>query len=166
MSRALPWVAILISFNLLLLNYAGYEAPLTAGEVQVGTNSGITALSSMLKVATNSGTGELGIESSFNQGEAAIVSANTIRVGGSNAQGVYNLTNGTVTAGLMKLRNGNFNQMGGSVTSALQIAIGTYALSSGTLRLPGLDLPNYPGSVYFIDLNAAVMQTGGDQFLW
>src|SRR2546430_10988462 len=35
------------SFNLLLLNYAGFETPFLAGSVNVGTNSGITALASV-----------------------------------------------------------------------------------------------------------------------
>src|SRR5882724_9183563 len=35
------------SFNLLLLNYAGYAVPLTAGSINVGSNSAITALASV-----------------------------------------------------------------------------------------------------------------------
>src|SRR5947199_10875626 len=31
------------SFNTLLLNYAGFEVPLTTGSINVGTNSGVTA---------------------------------------------------------------------------------------------------------------------------
>ena len=92
------------SFNLLLLNYAGFEVPLTTGNLLVGTNSGVTVLASVLSVSTNSGTGDLTIESRFNQGASANVSAKTMHVGTSNAPGVYNLTNGnlsvTITDGL------------------------------------------------------------------
>jgi hypothetical protein len=133
------------SFNLLLLNYAGFEVPLTAGNLQVGTNSGVTALASVLNVSTNSGTGDLAIESSFNQGESAIVSANTIHVGTSNAPGVYNLTNGTLSAGTAVLgmldfsvqptnHNIAFNQLGGSATiDSLQVDAGEYNASGGSL---------------------------------
>src|SRR3954462_4571203 len=69
------------SFNLLLLNYAGYETPLTAGSVNVGTKSGITALASVLTISSNSGPGDLSIFSAFNQGEQAIVNAHLINLG-------------------------------------------------------------------------------------
>src|SRR3954462_2974116 len=69
------------SFNLLLLNYAGFQTPLHAGSINVGTNSGITMLSSTLTVSTNSGPGDLSIFSTFDQGELASVSAHLINLG-------------------------------------------------------------------------------------
>src|SRR5437899_8454453 len=69
------------SFNLLLLNYSGFETPLQAGSVNVGTNSGVTALASILDVSTNSGPGDISIFASFNQGEQAIVNAHLINLG-------------------------------------------------------------------------------------
>src|ERR1044071_3466529 len=108
------------SFNLLLLNYAGYETPLQAGSVNVGTNSGITALASVLTVSRNaSGPGDLSIFSAFNQGEQAMVNARTINLGNitnaSAGAGTYNQTNGIVDADELSLANGStFNQFDGA----------------------------------------------------
>ena len=90
------------SFNLLLLNYAGYATPLTAGSVNVGTNSGVTVLASALNVSTNSGSGDMSIFSVFNQGADALVNAHTINLGNVNnppaGSGTYNQTNGVINA--------------------------------------------------------------------
>src|SRR3954470_3614453 len=107
------------SFNILLLNYAGYEVPLTTGSMNVGTNSGITALASILTVSTNSGPGDLSLFSAFNQGEQAIVNAHVINLGNiTNAAagfGAYNQTNGAVNADEVSLANGStFNQFDGA----------------------------------------------------
>src|SRR4051812_38309185 len=107
------------SFNLLLLNYAGFETPLVTGSMNVGTNSGITALSSVLNVFTNSGSGDLSIFSAFNQGEQAIVNAHTITLGDvTNATagpGTYNQTNGTVNAdAIFEAYGSTFNQFDGA----------------------------------------------------
>jgi hypothetical protein len=108
------------SFNLLLLNYAGFEIPLQAGSVNVGTNSGITALASVLTISTNSsGPGDLSIFSAFNQGEQAIVNAHTINLGditnASAGAGTYNQTNGTINADEVSLANSStFNQFDGA----------------------------------------------------
>jgi hypothetical protein len=110
------------SFNLLLLNYAGFEIPLLAGSVNVGTNSGITALASVLTVSSNSsGPGDLSIFCIFNQGEQAIVNARTISLGditnASAGAGTYNQTNGIINADEVSLANGStFNQFDGANT--------------------------------------------------
>ncbi len=109
------------SFNLLLLNYAGYGMSIVAGSVNVGTNSGITALASILTVSTNSGPGDLSVFSAFNQGENAIVNAHVINLGDvTNAAagaGNYYQTNGTINADEISLANGSmFNQFDGTNT--------------------------------------------------
>ena len=108
------------SFNLLLLNYSGYETPLRADSVYVGTNSGITALASVLTVSTNtSGPGDLSIFAAFNQGEQATVNAHLINLGNvtntAAGFGTYNQTNGVVNADEVSEAFGStFNQFDGA----------------------------------------------------
>jgi len=109
------------SFNLLLLNYAGLLVPLTASSVNVGTNSGITALASALDISPNSGSGDLTIYGVFNQGEQALVNSHLINLGNyyyySNGAGIYNETNGIITADELSIAGGStFNQLDGSNT--------------------------------------------------
>jgi hypothetical protein len=205
------------SFNTLLLNYAGFETPLVTGSVNVGTNSGVTALASVLNVSTNSGEGDISVFSVFNQGEGAIVNAHVINLGNllypEMGPGTYNETNGAInadaisawsgstfnqfsgantivgslslggadfnnfarysiaggslTAGAIELQRGDFNQTGGSVTAALDIAAATYALSAGTLRLPGITIPTArygPQNPNGMSMDATLLQLGGTNF--
>ncbi len=139
------------SFNVLLLNYAGLEVPLTAGTISIGTNSGITALGSAINISTNRGTGALTNESAINQGDSAMVTATSLQIGTMQAAGVYNLTNGSLAAqqavlgevvpvppfgGAPSPFNPStfFNQFGGSVAlNLLRLDGGTYRLSDGVL---------------------------------
>jgi hypothetical protein len=155
------------SFNLLLLNYAGFETPLQAGSINVGTNSGITALASVLTISSNSGPGDLSIFSSFNQGEQATVNAHVINLGNvTNAgagPGVYNQTNGIANADDVSLANGStFNQFDGanlfgtlSIGSANPTNSGVYNMESGWLT--GYIIQLYRGSFN---------QTGGSISNW
>jgi hypothetical protein len=203
------------SFNLLLLNYAGFEVPLTAGSITVGTNSGIIALASAITVTTNSGPGDLSIFSTFIQSDNAAVNAHLINLGNfTNAAagagtydetngivnadelslangstlnqvdgaddfgtiwlgaadagdtGVYNISDGYLTAGSIIAYRGSFNQAGGSVAASLGIGDATYTLSGGILNLPGITIPNVPygarnPNFTGIGGGALLLQTGG-----
>src|SRR5438876_739717 len=141
------------SFNTLLLNYAGYEVPLTIGSINVGTNSGITALASALTVSSNSGPGALSIFSAFNQGEQAIVNAHLINLGNvTNAAagpGTYNQTNGTINADAISgWSSSTFNQFDGANTIAGSLSLGGanasnvahYTIASGSLTAGSIEL--------------------------
>ncbi len=154
------------SFNLLLLNYAGFETPLVAGSVNVGTNSGITALASVLTVSSNSGSGDLSIFSAFNQGEDAIVNAHVINLGNylslADGPGTYNQTNGIINADVVEVDAGStFNQFDGANTiGTLWMGAanstsnyGRYNLGNGSLTAGSIEM--YRG-----DFN----QTGGSVF--
>jgi hypothetical protein len=109
------------SFNVLLLDYAGFAVPLTTALITVGTNSAVTALGSILNVSSNSGPGSLSIFSAFNQGDQAIVNAHTINLGNVTnsgaGPGIYNQTNGTINADEISEAFGStFNQFNGSNT--------------------------------------------------
>ena len=117
------------SFNVLLLNYAGFGVPVTANTVTVGSNSAITALSSVLTVSSNSGPGDLSIFSSFNQGANATVNAHVINLGDvTNApagSGTYNQTNGIVNADAISAWNGStFNQFDGANAIVGSLSLG------------------------------------------
>jgi len=141
------------SFNVLLLNYAGFAVPLTAGSLNVGTNSGVTALASVLDVSTNSGPGDISIFSAFNQGGYATVNAHVINLGNvTNAAaspGTYNQTNGTINADAVSGWMGStFNQFDGLDTIAGALSLGGangnnvahYSITSGWLSAGTIEL--------------------------
>jgi len=141
------------SFNLLLLNYAGYETPLLAGSVNAGTNSGITALASVLTVSSNSGPGDLSIFSAFNQGAQAIVNAHSITLGNvtnpAAGFGIYNQTNGDINADAISAWSGSiFNQFKGTTTIAGSLSLGGrdgnnlahYSIGGGSLTAGTIEL--------------------------
>ena len=123
------------SYNVLLLNYAGYGTPLRAGAITVDTNAVLTVLGSMLSV-TNSGTtnDELLVAGTVNQGDNSAVRATYLYLGPNQPNlaqvgvGTYNLTNGllNVSTGYMKV-SGTLNQYGGySWFDQLTLYIGGY----------------------------------------
>lgn len=141
------------SFNVLLLNFAGFKVPLTTGSMNVGTNSGVTALASVLNVSTDSGPGGLSIFSVFNQGEQATVNAHIINLGNvTNAAagpGTYNQTNGTLNADAISAWMGStFNQFGGLNTIAGGLSLGGvngnnvahYTIAGGWLTAKAIEL--------------------------
>lgn len=135
------------SFNVLLLNYAGYQTPLTADTITLGSNTLMTILASMLSV-TNTGDTNYGLEvgGTVNQGEFPAVSVGRLSLG-NIGPGIYNLTNGTltvVTGYVGGTFTGQFNQFGGynSVSSLWivgtnellgQVGAGEYDLYDGSL---------------------------------
>jgi hypothetical protein len=121
------------SYNVLLLNYAGYGTALRAGSVTVKTNAVLTILGSMLSV-TNSGTTNdaLLIDGTVNQGDNSSVRATYLGLGlrgAVNGGGVYNLTNGllTVHSAFAAGPGGQINQFGGySWADRLELFVGGY----------------------------------------
>ncbi len=131
------------SFNVLLLNYAGYEVPLTAGSITVGSNSAMTILASAVNV-TNTGNSRLEVGGTVNQGEFPAVNTSILSLG-NIGPGIYNLTNGTltvVTGYVGGAFTGQLNQYGGyNSVSTLRImgtiygqgGAGEYDLYDGAL---------------------------------
>jgi hypothetical protein len=121
------------SYNVLLLNYAGYGTALQAGSVTINTNAVLTLLGSMLSV-TNSGTTNdaLLIDGTVNQGDNSAVRATYLGLGSRgavNGGGVYNLTNGllTVHSAFAAGPGGQINQFGGySWADQLELFVGGY----------------------------------------
>jgi hypothetical protein len=153
------------SFNTLLLNYTGFEIPFNSSSINVGSNSGITAVSSVLNVLANgTGSGDLSIFSVFNQGDGAVVNADRINLGNLSSPGLgfgnYNLTNGSINAGSIAAWNGSsFNHLDGAVTisdvslggaNANNIAhykIANGSLAAGTIEMQRGDFTQSGGSV-------------------
>lgn len=117
------------SFNELLLNFAGLQSPFNPTHLVVYSNSAVVALSSALGM-TNS---QISIGGAFNQGNFSRVTAQILNVGGVGP-GVYNLTNGSVSAteSYVGAFQGNpgyglssrFNQFGGTNMAALWVIPG------------------------------------------
>jgi len=134
------------SFNVLLLNYAGFAVPLTAGSINVGSNSAMTILASAVNV-TNTGNSRLEVGGTVNQGDFPAVNTSVLSLG-NIGPGIYNLTNGNLTVVTGYVVGGTFtaqfNQYGGyhsvstlSITgpnqSAGQVGRGEYDLYGGAL---------------------------------
>lgn len=118
------------SFNVLLLNYSGFEVPLQTTSLNVTTNGSVVALSSMLEVnaGTNGNGGGIGLlAGNFNQGDFSQVTLQgslqiyyPIRYASDVVPpAAYYLTNGTLTVnngeGIGGMRGpGQFVQYGGN----------------------------------------------------
>src|SRR6266581_4762095 len=103
------------SFNVLLLNFAGFQTPLSVSQLIINSNSAVTALSSALTVNNGMG-GAFSIGGAFNHGDFSVVSAANLNIG-DIGPGTYNLTNGTllVTATQTIARaSSRVNQFGGT----------------------------------------------------
>ena len=84
------------SYNTLLLNFAGYDVPLTVNySMTVGNNSAVTMYGSALNIATPTGVG-LSVGGEFNQNDSSQVSGTQVDVGWVGP-GVYNLNSGTLS---------------------------------------------------------------------
>ena len=125
------------SYNVLLLNYAGFQTPVSVLQLRIYANATLTTLHSALQV-NNALGGAFSIGGSLNQGENAIVSTASVQVG-DIGPGTYNLTNGSLVATAAVSVGGNFpaqfNQFGGSNNTAdVQLYTGGgYALLGGNL---------------------------------
>jgi hypothetical protein len=150
------------SYNVLLLNYAGYQTPLSANMITLGSNAVITLLASALNV-TNTGNSNYVFEvgGTVNQGDFPAVNASVLRVG-DIGPGTYNLTNGTLTVSngyIGGAFSGQFNHFGGYHSVSTLWVLGTRQRSGGAGEY---DL--YGGALGgTVDLNngALMKQTGG-----
>ncbi len=117
------------SFNVLLLNYSGFEVPLQMTSLNIGTNSSVVALSSMLEVNTDTtgSGGNVFLAGTFSQGEFSQVTVqgslqiwDPVQYANSVVPAAaYYLTNGTLTVdngeGIGGMRGpGQFVQYGGN----------------------------------------------------
>jgi hypothetical protein len=125
------------SSNVLLLNYFGFQTPLSVKQLRIYSNGALVALQSALQVDNILG-GAFSIGGALNQGANATVSTASIQVG-DIGPGTYNLTNGALVASAALSVGGNFpsqfNQFGGSNYSAdVQLyTSGEYDLFDGSL---------------------------------
>jgi hypothetical protein len=125
------------SYNVLLLNYAGFQTPLSVKQLRIYNNGAFIALHSTLQVDNVLG-GAFSVGGTLNQGANAIVSTASVQVG-DIGPGTYNLTNGTLTATAALSVGGNFpsrfNQFGGSnYTADVQLyTSGEYDFFGGSL---------------------------------
>jgi hypothetical protein len=125
------------SSNVLLLNYFGFQTPLSVKQLRIYSNGALVALQSALQVDNLLG-GAFSIGGALNQGAYATVSTASVEVG-DIGPGTYNLTNGTLTATAALSVGGNFpaqfNQFGGSnYTADIQLyTSGDYDFFDGSL---------------------------------
>ncbi|HVV01633.1 MAG TPA: hypothetical protein VHH88_09750 [Verrucomicrobiae bacterium] len=106
------------SYNVLLLNYAGYQAPLSVAYGQVASNAAIRMLASCLYLSGGEGEG-LSIGGEFDQEENSIVSGQQVDIG-YIGPGTYNLQSGTLALNHIWVGGafqGVFNQTGGTNNS-------------------------------------------------
>ena len=142
------------SFNELLMYYAGLQTPLSTHALFVSNNAAVVMLNSALVIS--GGGGELILDGELKQGEFSAVRCDTLvlRSGGS---AVYDLTNGTLSAGFEDLR-GIFNHMGGTNGFASLNLAGRYQLDSGLVQGPAV----LPGDgLNGIHDDGLLIQTGG-----
>jgi hypothetical protein len=117
------------SYNVLLMNYAGLQRPLTTGSLTVASNSAMTMLYSALNLNGNGGGMSMGGE--FTQDENSIVTGQWCSIG----SGVYNLNSGELALNYLTVggpfgvfnHNGGTNKVGGAYLSPG----GTYNLNGG-----------------------------------
>jgi hypothetical protein len=124
------------SYNVLLINYAGFQAPLVTGSLTVNSNSAVTIVGSALRVE-NTNSGNFSIGASFNHGDFSQVTGGPLKIG-DVGPGNYYLTNGTLalsSATLGGLYSGTFRHYGGSASiGSLYVAPkGEYDLLDGQL---------------------------------
>jgi hypothetical protein len=126
------------SFNTLLLNYAGFDRPLTVNySLHVGPGAAMTILSSALRIATPTGVG-LSIGGEFNQNDSSQVTGNQADVGWIGP-GVYNFNTGLIQLEHLWVggpHKGVFNQNGGSnAPGILHLETGgTYIIRKGAFN--------------------------------
>ena len=140
------------SYNVLLMNFSGFEQPLQTTSVLVGSNSAVVMQSSALEViatSTDGTTGNLVLGGTFNQGDYSQVKIERRLDVGRGTHGAYFLTNGTLsaesefigyfgnlgtffqyggfhTAGTLTIStDGEFDMYGGEMTVTNGITVGT-----------------------------------------
>ncbi len=144
------------SGNILLLNYAGFQTPLAATNLTIGSNSIMLAYASSIQQVSDRGT--LMIDGTFIQDAGTQVSAEWVYI-----DGTYNLISGDFTAGNVEAIDafGKFIQSGGTNTTPLALNVSGF----GTPDLgeaPEYDLNGgeYDGEI-LIRNNGVFNQSGG-----
>lgn len=156
------------SFNVLLLNYVGYQTPLTANSISLGSNTAMTILASVLNVTNTSNSNYcFEVSGTVSQGEFPAVNVGALRIG-DIGPGVYNLTNGTLTIGTGSVGSpaftGRFNQYGGYTTVSNLTIVGAIQLLD---QFGGGEYDFYDGTLGgAVGLNnGAVMKQSGGIFV-
>src|SRR5438874_9778353 len=138
------------SFNSLLLNYAGFQMPLSVQALTIGSNSAMTMLASWLQLDGPNGVG-MSIGGDFNQDDGSFVGGNQMDVG-YIGPGVYNLKSGQLALNHNFVGGpygGLFNQTGGINTNGIVHLDGEYNLADGEF-----------GAVVYFN-SGTVRQSGG-----
>lgn len=139
------------SFNTLLLNYAGLDAPLTVQSLSVESNSTMTMYSSALQLDGGNGVG-LTVGGEFDQNDS-LVAGRQINVG-YIGPGVYNLISGFLAVSNLWVGGqfgGVFNQNGGTnAVGITDVEGGNYILNNGY----------FAATIYF-DSGGTFTQQGG-----
>lgn len=139
------------SFNTFMLNYAGLQTPLQiAGAFTLGDNSAFLTLASALRVGD-----QFFIDGTVNHGAQSDVSATTIHVGVFD-RGIYNLSNGVLTAGTLDVGDWfnthprcAFTQEGGSNRlGRLELWTADYFMLAGDLRADTINIAGEVGGLF------------------
>jgi hypothetical protein len=157
--------------NTLLLNFAGVESPLRVADfLNLGSNAFLLTLSSGIEVGQN-----FLVDGTVNHGDFSEVSASSLYVG-DTAPGVYNFSNGVVSAGNVIVGDGtggSFHQFGGdlSVTNRLTVGhgdqrtfiegAGRFELNAGTLTAPTIQIGEPNGRLGPAGADGTFVQSGG-----
>lgn len=151
------------SFNVLLMNFAGFELPLQTGSLNVKANSAIYVLSSALKIQNATS-----ISGSFIQGDFSVITfLDTFRLYDSSSltPGSYYMTNGAFGGPRLEIAFGaKFVQYGGtnqtSRTEVLDTA--TYQLDGGIFGASSLSPLEDGVFIQNGGTNNAFIDVGGD----
>jgi hypothetical protein len=121
------------SVNTLLLNYAGFQRPLTVRSLSVGSNSAMTLLAASLHIRGPAGVG-LSVGGTFTQDAGSLVTGSQMDVG-YIGPGVYHLMDGMLTVTQVFLggvTSNVFIQDGGTNAAGIvHLERGTYLLNDG-----------------------------------
>lgn len=112
------------SYNVLFMNFSGFEQPLQTTSLTVGSNSAVVMQSSALEVIASTAhdtTGNLFVGGTFHQGDYSQVRVQRRLEVGMGTHGAYFLTNGTLSAESEWVgrfgKPGMFSQYGGLHTA-------------------------------------------------
>lgn len=159
------------TMNTLLLNFVGVQSPLRVAEsFELGSNTVLLALSSALEVGDN-----FFIDGTVNQGDLSQVSALSLVVG-NTSHGIYNFSNGLVSAGNIVVGHanmGSFLQTGGRLSVSNRLTLGQgdrftfvegdgrFELTAGTLTAGIIQVGEPNGRLGPAGADGTFVQSGG-----
>jgi hypothetical protein len=160
--------------NTLLLNFAGVDSPLRVGDfLYLGSNAFLLTLSSGIQVGQ-----DFRVDGTVNHGDFSEVSASSLYVG-DTAPGVYNFSNGVVSAGNVIVGDGtegSFHQFAGDlfVTNRLTLGkgdsrtfiegTGRFELTAGTVIAPTIQIGEQNSRLGPPGADGTFVQSGGSNF--